>query len=101
VTSAKRSSSLPDVPTMMESGYRDFELSAWWGVVVPAGTPKPMIDKLAGWFGQITALEETRQFLFNVATDPMPGSPESMAAILKQEYDRWGKLVELAKIQPQ
>ena len=101
VTSASRSSSLPDVPTMMESGYPGFELSAWWGVVVPAGTPKPIVHKLAGWFGQITALEETRQFLFNVATDVMPGTPESMAAILRQEYERWGKLVELVKIEPQ
>lgn len=101
VTSAKRSSSLPDVPTMMESGYAGFELSAWWGVVVPAGTPRPIIEKLAGWFGEITAMEETRKFLLNVATDVMPGTPESMAAALKQEYERWGKLVELAKIQPQ
>ncbi|MCC6472731.1 MAG: tripartite tricarboxylate transporter substrate binding protein [Burkholderiales bacterium] len=101
VTSAMRSSSLPDVPTMMESGFPDFELSAWWGVVVPAGTGKPIIDRLAGWFGQITELEETRKFLFNVATDVMPGTPESMEAKLKQEYERWGKLVALTKIQPQ
>ena len=101
VTSASRSSSLPDVPTMKESGYPDFELSAWWGVVVPAGTPRPIVLKLAGWFGQITALEETRDFLFNVATDVMPGTPESMAAMLKQEYERWGKLVALVKIEPQ
>ena len=101
VTSPKRSSALPDVPTMIESGFPGFEITSWWGVVVPAGTPRPIIEKLAGWFGQISAMEETRQFLNRVATEVLTGTPESMAAMLKQEYERWGRLAKLAKIQPQ
>ena len=77
------------------------DVSPWWGVVVPAGTPRPVIDKLAGWFNQITNSEETRQFLSRAALDPMPGSPEQMAALLKTEVERWGGFVKLAKIQPQ
>jgi tripartite-type tricarboxylate transporter receptor subunit TctC len=70
-------------------------------VVVPAGTPRPVIERLAGWFNQITAEEETRQFLARAALDAFPGSPESMAALLRTETERWGRFVKLAKIQPQ
>jgi tripartite-type tricarboxylate transporter receptor subunit TctC len=101
VTSASRSSSFPEVPTMAESGFPGFEITSWWGVFVPAGTPRPIIDRLAGWMRDIGALEETRKFLHNVATDVLTGTPESMAVMLRQEYERWGKLAKLAKIEPQ
>lgn len=101
VTSAARLATLPDVPTMLESGFPGYDLSPWWGVVVPAGTPKPIVDKLAAWFNQITASEETRKFLGNLATDPFPGNSESMAALIRTEIEQWGKYVRLAKIEPQ
>jgi len=101
VTSATRRAALPDVPTMAESGFVGYDLAPWWGVVVPAGTPRPVVDKLAAWFNQITASEETRKFLENLATDPFPGTPESMAALIKLEIDQWGRYVRLAKIEPQ
>jgi tripartite-type tricarboxylate transporter receptor subunit TctC len=101
VTSAKRSASLPDVPTLAEAGLPGIDIAPWWGVVVPAGTPRPIIDKLAGWFNQIVASEETKQFHARFAIDPLPGTPESMAALLKSEVERWGEFVKLAKIQPQ
>jgi tripartite-type tricarboxylate transporter receptor subunit TctC len=101
VTSATRRASLPDVPTMVESGFPGYDLAPWWGVVVPARTPKAIVDKLAAWFNQITASDETRKFLENLATDPFPGSPESMSALLRTEIDQWGKYARLAKIEPQ
>jgi tripartite-type tricarboxylate transporter receptor subunit TctC len=101
VTSATRRATLPDVPTMAESGFPGYDLAPWWGVVVPAGTPKAIVDKLAGWFNEITASEDTRKFLENLATDPFPGGPESMAALLKTEIEQWGRYVRLAKIEPQ
>jgi tripartite-type tricarboxylate transporter receptor subunit TctC len=101
VTAAKRSSTMPDIPTLAEAGVEGIDIAPWWGVVVPAGTPRPIIDKLAGWFNQITASDETRQFLARAALDPFPGSPEQMAGLLKTEIDRWGRFVKLAKIQPQ
>ena len=100
-TSAKRSAALPNVPTLQELGYKDFDITPWWGVVVPAGTPKPIIDRLAGWFNQITNAEDTKAFLARAALDPFPGSPEQMAALLKTETERWGRYVKLAKIEPQ
>ena len=99
VTSAKRSGTLPEVPTMAEQGFKDFDISPWWGVVVPAGTPRPLIDKLAAWFNQINATDETKQFLARSALDIFPGSPESMAALLKTETERWKRYVEMAKIE--
>jgi tripartite-type tricarboxylate transporter receptor subunit TctC len=101
VTAAKRSSTMPDVPTLAEAGVPGVDVAPWWGVVVPAGTPRPIVDKLAGWFNQITASDETRQFLARAALDPFPGSPEQMAALLKTEVERWGGFVKLAKINPQ
>jgi len=101
VTSATRRAALPDVPTMVESGFPGYDLAPWWGVVVPAGTPKPVVDRLAAWFNQITTSDETRKFLENLATDPFPGSPESMAALLRTEIDQWGNYARLAKIEPQ
>jgi tripartite-type tricarboxylate transporter receptor subunit TctC len=101
VTAAKRAGTLPDVPTLAEAGVPGIDIAPWWGVVVPAGTPRPIIDKLAGWFNQITHSEETKQFLARSALDPFPGSPEQMAALLKTEVGRWGEFVKLAKIEPQ
>ena len=101
VTAAKRSAAMPEIPTLAEAGVPGVDVAPWWGVVVPAGTPRPIVDKLAGWFNQITASEETRQFLARAALDPFPGSPEQMSALLKTEVERWGGFVRLAKIQPQ
>ena len=101
VTSARRNSSRPDVPTLAELGLGDFDITPWWGVVVPAGTPRPVIERLAGWFNQVSAAPETKQFLARQAADAFPGTPESMAELMKTEVERWGRYVRLAKIEPQ
>jgi len=101
LTSATRLSMLPEVPTMAESGFAGYDLTPWFGVVVPAGTPRLIVERLAAWFNQISASDETRKFLENVATDPFPGDSESMAALIKAETENWGKYVRLAKIEPQ
>ncbi len=101
VTSAKRSSALPDVPTLAELGYGRNDVSPWWGVVVPAGTPQPIIDKLAGWFNEITAAEDTKQFFARFAFDAFPGSPQSMQALMDSDAERWRRYTTLAGIEPQ
>ena len=101
VTAAKRQSALPDVPTLSELGLGEFDIAPWFGVVVPAGTPRPVIDRLAGWFNQITGSDDARKFLARAALDAFPGSPESMAAHLQSESKRWARWVKLAKIVPQ
>jgi tripartite-type tricarboxylate transporter receptor subunit TctC len=101
VTTPRRSGTLPDVPTLAELGLKDFDITPWWGVVVPAGTPRPVIERLSGWFNDITRAEETRTFFSRLALDAFPGTPELMAALLKKDMERWGGYVRLANIAPQ
>ena len=100
-TAAKRSVAFPDVPTLAEQGFGDSDVTPWWGVVVAAGTPKPIVDKLSTWFNQITAEKDTLQFLSRSAFDPFPGSPEQMQALLRTDAARWKGYAKLAKIEPQ
>lgn len=101
VTSAKRSSVLSEVPTLAEQGLPGIELTPWWGVFVPAGTPQPVIAKLAGAFDRIMAMPETTDFLHRLANEPMPGTPDSLRALLASEIVRWGELIKLAGIEAQ
>jgi len=102
VTSGTRMSALPDVPTMNEAGAEGFgELIAWWAVFVPANTPKPIVDKLEGWFNQIAATEETKKFLNNLGSDPFPGNSRLLAELLAGDIKKWGEYIKLASIEPQ
>jgi tripartite-type tricarboxylate transporter receptor subunit TctC len=101
VTSAKRSGAMPGVPTMREAGFGDYDVTPWWGVLVPAGTPRPVVDRLAGWFNQVTNSDEGRKFLARSAFDPFPGTPESAEKLLQSDFDRWARYAKLARIQPQ
>jgi tripartite-type tricarboxylate transporter receptor subunit TctC len=100
-TSAKRPNALKDFPTLTELGFGDIDVSPWWGVVLPAGAPKALVDRLAGWFNQITASDEARKFLAQAAFDPFPGTPESMGALMKTDAERWARYVKAARIEPQ
>jgi len=100
-TANRRSIAFPDTPTLGELGYGKNDVTAWWGVVVPAGTPRPVVERLAGWFNQITNDDDTKQFLARAAFDPLPGSPDQMTALMKSDAARWKGYVELAKIAPQ
>jgi tripartite-type tricarboxylate transporter receptor subunit TctC len=102
VTSGHRLSAMPDVPTFEEAGVKGYpDLSPWWAVYVPAKTPQPVVDKLEGWFNQIVAMEETRKFLLNIATDPWPGNARTLAELLPREIKAWGEYTRLAGIEPQ
>jgi tripartite-type tricarboxylate transporter receptor subunit TctC len=100
-SASRRSVAFPDVPTFAEQGFGDADVTPWWGVVVAAGTPKPIVDKLAGWMNQITNDEDTHKFFARFAFDPLPGSPEQMSELLKTDAARWKSYIDLAKIQPQ
>jgi tripartite-type tricarboxylate transporter receptor subunit TctC len=101
VTSARRSSVLPDVPTLAEAGFPGIELEPWWGVFLPAGAPQSVVTKLASAFDRILAMPETTEFLTRFANEPFPGTPDSLRDLLAKEIKRWGELVKLAKIEPQ
>ena len=101
VTTASRSPTLPDVPTMQEAGVPNYEFSPWWAVYAPKGTPQPIIDKLQGWMLQITATDETAKFLESVASIPQHDTGAQADARLKAELPKWDKLVKAAGIEPQ
>jgi tripartite-type tricarboxylate transporter receptor subunit TctC len=101
MTGATRTAALPDVPTMQELGFKGYDVTPWWGVVVPAGTPRPIVDRLETLFNQIVKSDETRQYLARVATDPLPGNQKMMAAMVRTDMERWKSWVKLAKIEPQ
>jgi tripartite-type tricarboxylate transporter receptor subunit TctC len=101
VTGATRTETLPDVPTMQEAGFKGYDISAWWGVVVPAGTPQPIVNRLESVFNQIVRSNETKEFLARVATDPLLGNQKMMAAMVQKDMERWKQWVKLAKIEPQ
>jgi tripartite-type tricarboxylate transporter receptor subunit TctC len=100
VSTAKRLLSQPDIPTMTESGI-PMDLSLWWGVMVPIATPKPVVDKINGWFAQIVGSDETKKFLADAGADPMINTPERATEMFQTAIKEWGEYVRIAKIPPQ
>jgi tripartite-type tricarboxylate transporter receptor subunit TctC len=100
ISAGKRLQSQPDLPTMTESGV-PMDLDLWWGVMVPTGTPKPIIDRINGWFGQIVRTEETKKFLNAYGADPLINTPERSQEMFERAIKEWGEYVRMAKIEPQ
>ena len=94
VTSAKRSASLPDVPTMLEAGIPGYEFSAWHGVVVRAGTPVAIIDKLNATFNQIFSAPGFHKKWEALGTPVVGGTPAQFGDLIRKESVRLGKLVK-------
>ena len=101
VTSSKRLPLLPDVPTMAESGLPGFESFNWQGVVVPAGTPRAIIDRLNREFNAILALPEQRDAIVATASEVGGGTPEDFADLIRSETAKWAEVVKAARIQPE
>ena len=100
VTASTRHPTFPNVPTMSESGVKDFEFTSWWAAWVPKGTPQEIVDKLEGWFGHIMALEETREFLAPVAGTPLKGGSKEAREKQRVEILKWKRATEAAGIKP-
>lgn len=93
-TTAQRLPELPDVPTMAEAGFPGIGTNAWQGLFAPAGTPKPVMDKLHASVVKALALPEVRQTFAKSLIDPAPSkSPEDFTAFVKQETARWAQKV--------
>ena len=97
----RRASSVPELPTMAESGLPDATQTPWWAVWAPRGTSPEIIAKLEKWINQITAMPETREFFITQGADPLPGSPEATEKKLQESMKTWERVVSLAKIEPQ
>jgi len=93
VSSAKRSSLLPDLPTMEEQGVPDFDVALRYGLVAPAGTPAPVIARLNKELNAALALPDVQKRLANEGADALPGSPADFAADIDKEEKKWSALV--------
>ncbi|NUA26679.1 tripartite tricarboxylate transporter substrate binding protein [Cupriavidus basilensis] len=94
ITGAKRSPLLPNVPTVAESGVPGFETLAWNGLMAPASTPKPIIDKLNAEIHKALDAPEMKERLRAQGFEPSPGTPEQFGALIRSEIDRWAKVVK-------
>lgn len=99
--STRPSKALPNVPTLAESGVPGYDMSPWIGVFVPAGTPKPVIDRLNAEINKALALPDVIKILENQALDPAPSTVDQFNSTLKVDYEKYGKLIKLtgAKIE--
>lgn len=101
VTLPKRTPNAPELPTMIESGLPNFDFHGWMGVYAPAGTPKPVIDKLSGWVDEVARAEETAKFLSTLGADPFPLNSEQFTKFEADEFKAWEERAKIAKIEPQ
>jgi tripartite-type tricarboxylate transporter receptor subunit TctC len=98
VTAATRSPALPDVPTLDELGIKDQEAETMQGVLVPAGTPQPIVDLLQSEIARIIALPEVKDKLLAIGLEPSGMSQAAFAAYIKADIAKWKKVIEDAKI---
>ncbi len=101
VSTAERMQALPDVPTMREAGVPGVELITWFAAMVPAATPKPVVDRLNRWFNQVLATEEAKTFLNSFGGDPFISTPDEAQALFRQQVKEWEGFVRAARIEPQ
>lgn len=98
----QRSPLFPQVPTFDEKGYRQMYARAWWGLVAPAGTPRDVIAKLNKGMNDIIGNPEFQaKWMAPQGLDPVGGTPEAFAELIREDTKRWAKVIELAGIKPQ
>ena len=100
VTTARRSLVLPDLPTLAESGLPGYETDNWYGIVVPAKTPRPIIERLNKEFVRALNVPEVKDALLRNGLEAAPGTPEAFGTYIRSEYRKWGKLIAEAGIPP-
>jgi tripartite-type tricarboxylate transporter receptor subunit TctC len=98
VTSARRIQAEPELPTVAEAALPGFESTQWWGIFGPAGLPAGIVGKLNEQVNKILGNADIKQRLATDATEPLGGTPADLAAYLKADYERWGKVVREAGV---
>ena len=99
VTSEKRAPALPDTPTTREAGFPAVEATAWFGIQVPARTPRPVIERLAAEIGAVVRDPAVRAKIEEQGGEPVGNTPEQFEAYIKREIARWGEVVRRAKVE--
>jgi tripartite-type tricarboxylate transporter receptor subunit TctC len=101
VTGAKRSSELPDVPTIAEAAIPGYDISTWFGVVAPAGTPADIVSRLNTMLVKIVGEKDTQAYLVAQGLEPAASTPEELARIIREEIPKFAKIVKAAGIKPE
>ena len=96
VTTKTRSASSPDLPTIAELGYPDFEASSWFGLLGPAGMPREIAMKVQAEVARIIKIPEIREKLVQQGVDPVGSTPDEFAAYIRSETEKWAKVVRMA-----
>jgi tripartite-type tricarboxylate transporter receptor subunit TctC len=96
VIDSKRAAALPDVPTVAEAGLPDFEVTTWYGVLAPAGTPRPIVARLNAEIVKAMKSPEMNARLAAMATEPVTSTPEGFSDLIRREIVKWGKVVRAA-----
>lgn len=94
VSTTKRSAVFPDVPTMIESGFKDFEVDSWYAMFVPANTPKAAVDRLNAAANKVLASPEVKEKLLSQGAEAVGGSSEALGRVVKAELIKWDKVVK-------
>lgn len=100
VSTPDRLQANPGVPTMTEQGV-PMSLTGWFAAMVPAATPRPIVEQINKMFNHVTSTDDARKFLNNVASDPWITTPDEAQAFLLKDIAAWGDYVRLARIEPQ
>ena len=99
VTSSTRLETMPNLPTIAESGLPGYELTAWVGVFVRTRTPPEIITKLNSLITRFVNSAEARNYLTTIGATPFPSTPEELGAFQEMDTKRWAEIVEIAKIE--
>ena len=99
-TGLKRSTVLPDVPTISEAGVKGYEATIWLGIMAPAGTPKPIIDRLNAEIGKIAARPDVKKAWNEQGAEPMAMTPAEFEKYLNADIAKWAKVVKVAGVKP-
>jgi len=98
VTGNKRLPSLPQVPTFTEAGLADFDVSSWYGVLAPAGTPKAIIETLSAEFSKALRLPDIKEKLESLGTEPFITTPDRLGALMKADLEKYAHVIKTANI---
>ena len=98
ITSKQRFSGLPEVPTIAESGYPDFEITGWHGLLMPAGTPAAIVARVNDEVSNVLKLPAVAERLTGLGFVPVGGSPQELSGLIASDFIRWGRLIKAAGI---
>lgn len=96
VTTAKRATALPDLPTLMEQGVKDYSVATAYALLAPAGTPPAVVEKLSAGMQKAAAMESVQQAALKLGADAVATSPEDTSRVLKREVARWADVVRMS-----